>query len=414
MSVEPSKILILADESANWKIAGLRQLERLALAVNEFAESRKLESKIDIVAFWNPEIAVEKRWLPQDSRLSRCKLNFAPESDRPHCAGLARALSTRLLVNRGALANFISIAPVVECNTSIVDATEHWNKLARVFADVCRDSGGTGQITRWRCVSEPREIAQCERWFLRDTGKTQDGFISRFLNRPISRAISRRLLKSSLAPGTWTLAICSLPFAAFLFLQRGDYLGFVIGAALFQVYSILDGCDGEIARAKYLESDTGRRFDTLCDVFGSLLFAIGLGLGLSQLHRFGPHNWFHLGEGIFCALMIAANEWLLRNPKIETAFAPNALTNTLYVRHRAMIQRSGLLFLGENLVWWLFQLTKRDVAILLFLLLAIAGCPQWILHLWTAVTAMSLLLALVARLRARADRFRGLSQGPRS
>jgi len=51
LSVEPSKILILADESANWKIAGLRQLERVVLAVNEFAESKKLESRIDVIVF---------------------------------------------------------------------------------------------------------------------------------------------------------------------------------------------------------------------------------------------------------------------------------------------------------------------------------------------------------------------------
>jgi hypothetical protein len=86
----------------------------------------------------------------------------------------------------------------------------------------------------------------------------------------------------------------------------------------------------------------------------------------------------------------------------------------LYVRHRALIQRSGLLFLGEKVVWWLFQLTKRDVAIFLFLLLAIAGRPQWILHLWIAVSTVTLLLALIARLRARADRFRVLSPSSRS
>ena len=407
--MEPSKILILADESANWKIAGLRQLERVVLAVNEFAESKKLESKIDVIVFWNPEVSVEKRWLPQDSRSDQCEINFAPEPNRFGDHVPVPVLSTRLLVHRRALANFISIAPVVQRETLIVDLEQLWQKLAHGSTDVYREAGGIG----WRFVAEPREIAECERWLLRDTSKPQDGFVSRFLNRPISRAISRYLLKSSITPSVWTSSICSLPIAAFLFLQRGDYPGFVIGAALFQVYSILDGCDGEIARAKYLESDSGRRFDTLCDVFGSLLFAIGLGLGLSQLHRFGRHNSLYLGEGISCALMIAANEWLLRNPKIETDFASNALTNTLYLRHRAMIQRSGVLFLGEKLVWWLFQLTKRDVAIILFLVLAIAGHPQWILHLWTAVTAVSLLLALVARLRARGDRFRGLSRGSR-
>src|SRR5260370_20132382 len=159
--MEPSKILILADESANWKIAGLRQLERIVLAVNEFAESRKLESKIDIVVFWNPEVSFEKRWLPQDSRLSRCELNFAPESDRPGHAGPKRVLSSRLLVHRGALANFISIAPVVQRDTLIVDPTELWKKLARVFADVCRERGGAG----WRCRGRDGEYGQAGSWF---------------------------------------------------------------------------------------------------------------------------------------------------------------------------------------------------------------------------------------------------------
>ena len=412
--MELSKILVLADESANWKIAGLRQLDRLALAVNEFAESRKVESKVDIIVFWKPEIAVEERWMPRDSRLGRCELIFALERDRPGRAGLTRVLSTRLLVNRSGLANFISIAPVLERQTLIVDAVELWQKLARLFADVCRDAGGTGPITGWRYVVEPREIARWERWFLRDTGKRQDGFVSRFLNRPISRAISRRLLKSSITPNAWTLSILVIPIAGFVSLRRGDYLGFVSGAALFQIYSILDGCDGEIARARYLESDRGRRFDTLCDVFGSVLFAIGLGLGLYHLYRTDSHNWLYLGEGIFCALIIAANEWLLTNPKIDAGFTSGALTETLYMRHRALIERSGLLFLGEKLVWWLFQLTKRDVAIFLFLLLVIAGRPKWILHLWISVSAVSLLLAVISRLRARADRFRVLSPGSRS
>ena len=111
--MEPATILILADDSADWRIAGLRQLERVVLAVNEFAESRKLESKIDVIVFWNPEVSVEKRWLPQVSRSDRCEINFASEPNRFGDHAPAHVLSTRLLVYRRALANFISIAPVV-------------------------------------------------------------------------------------------------------------------------------------------------------------------------------------------------------------------------------------------------------------------------------------------------------------
>jgi phosphatidylglycerophosphate synthase len=226
--------------------------------------------------------------------------------------------------------------------------------------------------------------------------KPQDGLISRFLNRPISRHITRFLLKFPIHPNTWTISIFVLPLIASVFLVRGDYVSVVIGASIFQVFSILDGCDGEIARAKYLESDTGQRLDTLCDILGSILFAIGLGLGL--YHRFVSHAWLYLAEGILCALFIASNEWLLRGSEAEGSLASSVVTQALYPRHQKMVQYSGLSLLGEKSVWWLFQLTKRDVAIFVFLLLAIADRPQWILHLWIGVTAASLALALAARL----------------
>jgi len=65
-----------------------------------------------------------------------------------------------------------------------------------------------------------------------------------------------------------------------------------------------------------------------------------------------------------------------------------------------MIGHSGLLNLGERFVWWLFQLTKRDMAILVFLLLALLGLADWILNLWTIVAGASLILSAIAVIRA--------------
>ena len=197
-------------------------------------------------------------------------------------------------------------------------------------------------------------------------------------------------------PDAWTLSILALPLAGFLFLCRGDYIGFVAGALLFQLFSILDGCDGEIARAKYLESERGRWLDNLCDVAGNVSFALGLGLGLQRLHR----SWY-AAEGMLCAAAVAANEWLLADARAETSSGAAVLDETFYPRHRAMLQRAGILFVPEKFWRLLFQLTKRDVAILFFLLLAIAGRARWILHVWTAVAVLSLLFALIARVRAR-------------
>src|ERR1700758_1319843 len=219
--------------------------------------------------------------------------------------------------------------------------------------------------------------------------KPQDGFVSRFLNRPISRRITRVLLKLSIRPNACTIAIFVLPVVATAFLVRGDYLSIVIGAAIFQVFSILDGCDGEIARAKNLESKSGERLDYLCDFVASLLYVLALGLGL---HR--------STEGIVCAVLITANECFLRAGRSQSSIAPSDLDESFYARHHVMIGHSGLLNLGERFVWWLFQLTKRDMAIVVFLVLALLGLADWILHLWIIVAGASLVLSTFAAIRA--------------
>jgi hypothetical protein len=65
-----------------------------------------------------------------------------------------------------------------------------------------------------------------------------------------------------------------------------------------------------------------------------------------------------------------------------------------------MIGHSGLLELGERFVWWLFQLTKRDVAIFFFFLLALLNESTWILHLWTIAAGASLAITAIATARA--------------
>ncbi|HYY14447.1 MAG TPA: CDP-alcohol phosphatidyltransferase family protein [Chthoniobacterales bacterium] len=215
--------------------------------------------------------------------------------------------------------------------------------------------------------------------------KPQDGFVSRVLNRPVSRRITHVLLRFRIHPNVWTVSILFVPVVGCFFLLRGDYSSIVIGAALFQFYSILDGCDGEIARAKNLESRFGEFLDNFCDHLASILFVVALGFGI---HR--------ASEGIICAVAIAGNELSLAINQSHTSVTSPAL----YLRHRRMIDHSGLRQIGDRVVWWIMQLTKRDVAILFFLLLAVAGAGQWILHLWTTVAAVGLLFALIARVRA--------------
>ena len=219
--------------------------------------------------------------------------------------------------------------------------------------------------------------------------KPQDGFVSRFLNRPVSSRVTRLLVRLPVHPNALTIAIFILPLIACVFLIRGDYISIVIGAAIFQAFSILDGCDGELARAKKLESKFGERLDYFCDFMASLLYVLALGVGL-----------YRVTEGIVCAVLITANELVLRAGKSRMSVSPTELHESFYSRHHGMIGHSGLLHLGDEFVWWLFQLTKRDMAVFVFLAFALLGLAGWILDLWMIVAGASFILSTTAMIRA--------------
>ncbi|MEO5717661.1 MAG: CDP-alcohol phosphatidyltransferase family protein [Chthoniobacterales bacterium] len=350
------KILIRADDSAGWVVAGLRQIDRILLALDEaLTEPAKV---------W---IVCDKQAVPADlCRTRKCSRLLLQTSELERPADLT--LDTHLFFGRKSAA----------LRTS----------LQNLPADLTASRPNEGGC---EYLGDPSSIAACEERFLRGSGKPQDGLVSRFFNRPISRVVSRPLLRTPITPTAWTLGILILPLVGSGFLTRGNYFGIVLGMFFFQLYSIFDGCDGEIARAKYLESARGGKIDTWCDILGSLLMAISLGFGLS---RHPDSNSFFL-EGLLVAGLIFANEVVLATAPPVPLTTPSKGTEALYERHRRLLPSTGLL--ARRIAPWLIQMTKRDVALLGFLLLALVGWPGWILHLLGLVAAGSLLLALRSR-----------------
>ena len=377
------RVLILADESADWIVAGLRQLDRLALSIDEFAVDNNETSPVLVAILWRDGLDQSQRWVPVHPRLT--KVAFTTDLDgQPYDL----ILSTRLFLYRKAVGSLLSegraSAPPIFFADRVPD-----------FSDVQKHV--SPREGAWEFITNGDQIDGIERRFLRGSGKSQDGFVSRHLNRPISRSITRLLLRFPATPNGWTWLIFPIPVVAALVLGQGSYWSFVWGLIFFQVFSILDGCDGEIARAKFMESERGRQLDDLFDVLSNILLVLGLGFGLRAAH---PHfGSFFLLEGIAAAGLIAINEWFLarRKPTLAVAAKNDSLGSALYPRHRELVERSGLLVLGEKYASLLIQLTKRDVAVLFFVFLALIGLPSLILHLLFGVTAASLVLALKAR-----------------
>ncbi|PYJ27275.1 MAG: hypothetical protein DME90_10535 [Verrucomicrobia bacterium] len=377
------RVVILSDESANWRIAGLRQLDRLVLGLDEFAKAVGTANKVEIVVFWKPEIPLSERLLPKHQRITRVRLTEASGSIGPE----ARILATRLFIARSAFSKFFSTIPSVKIEQPIFDLTRAWPRLLEHFERTCR-SATRAEGEHWRFLAQPSEIIASEKQLLRHSGKSQDGMVSKFLNRPISRVITRLLLKLPITPNVWTILTFALAPVAFVFLVRGDYTGFLTGSALFQLINILDGCDGEIARAKYLDSERGRRLDAFCDFAANLIFVLCLGIGLFRQPSVSASIRFvYLLESLITFFIMAGGLGRYLTPLLDRG------TKRVVSRRREDFNLAERFF-GRALTAFIYQITQRDVIYFVFLLLAIAGRASWILHIFFAFSLITLLFRL--------------------
>lgn len=110
--------------------------------------------------------------------------------------------------------------------------------------------------------------------------KPTESYLSKNLERKISLSITGRLVDTAVTPNHISLiSICMGLASGWLFL--GPYrLHHIAGALLLWLSSVIDGCDGEIARLKFQESRLGSVLDFLGDnlVHIVVFFCIGFGL----------------------------------------------------------------------------------------------------------------------------------------
>lgn len=95
--------------------------------------------------------------------------------------------------------------------------------------------------------------------------KDNDGPVSRYLNRRFSIRISRLIARFNITPNQITVFSFMLSFVASLLIAQGSYIWLIAGGLLAQLSSIIDGCDGEIARLKNMQTEFGAWFDAVLD-----------------------------------------------------------------------------------------------------------------------------------------------------
>ena len=146
--------------------------------------------------------------------------------------------------------------------------------LARALA---RQAGLSSVMSEWAAVLPPSpsapavapplevtadsDLAAAETLLLKSLVKREDGILASRINRKISLAVTRRLAPTRITPNMMTFFCVGLGLAAAWFFAFPSRASQIAGGVLFLLHSILDGCDGELARLKFQESRLGGILD---------------------------------------------------------------------------------------------------------------------------------------------------------
>jgi phosphatidylglycerophosphate synthase len=163
----------------------------------------------------------------------------------------------------------------------------------------------------WQRISMPQDCVLAEQKLNRWLVKPTDGVFAR-MNRRISIPISRQLIKFPITPNMVSLFTLGVSIAAGAFFALGGYWNTLLGAILSVWASILDGCDGEVARLKLQASDFGCWLETACDYLYYLLIFAGMTIGLAR-NSGNRAYWAWGGALLFGAAFTILLAWFERS-----------------------------------------------------------------------------------------------------
>jgi len=310
-------------------------------------------------------IVAERDWL---ERLGSARIEAAAWAAIPH----------RIVVLAGTAVP--DALAVLSADRSASDITTVQDRLARHFGPSAQMPVAIDPMT----VRTPADVELAEQRLLQGLVKDTDGFMARHFERRISLQIVRRLASTAVTPNQITLFSVAIGLLGAPFFLSALWPWQTAGAVLFLAHSILDGCDGELARLKFQES----RFGGVIDYWGDNVVHI-------VVFAFMAVGW---------SLAVAAPWPLL----LGAAAALGNLGSAWFVYWRMMREKddSGPLFTSvsrtpdERLGRLLDAASRRDF-IYLVVILALFGKSNWFLILASVGAPIFFFLLIFLAIRER-------------
>ncbi len=147
------------------------------------------------------------------------------------------------------------------------------------------------------------DVNKAENYLFSNLTSSTDSWITRKINRKISLSITRRLAKTEIHPNCVTLFNFIIGLMGAFIVAKTGYVEGILGTFLFLVSSILDGCDGELARLKFQKSKLGGYLDVITDnIVHWFLFA---SITIRSIKKFGTFPYLPFGLTLLISSMVA-------------------------------------------------------------------------------------------------------------
>jgi phosphatidylglycerophosphate synthase len=220
---------------------------------------------------------------------------------------------------------------------------------------------------------------------IRRMNKSFEGPVDALINWRFSMRITRVLARRSLAvtPNHVTVTAILVGLLAAFVVSRGGWACVAAGGVLLELNSILDSCDGELARLRYQYSKVGQWLDNLSDDIVDNVFIICAGVGLG-----GVWPWVGLAA--------ACGRWLV---SIVTYVSVYRATGTGDIfAFRWWFERGAAtaddVYDPKAITTWLRSFGRRDTYVFVWMLACLAGFPYWVVGhgLVIAVVNVSILV----------------------
>lgn len=235
-------------------------------------------------------------------------------------------------------------------------------------------------------LSDEAARGRAEWALIRRMNKSFEGPVDALINWRFSMRITRVLARRSLAvtPNHVTIVAILVGLVASALASRGSYATLALAGVLLEVNSILDSCDGELARLRYQYSRLGQWLDNLSDDLVDNLFIIAVGVGLG-----GPWRWLGLAA--------ACGRWLVSLVTYIAVYRRTGTGDVFAFRWWFESDKATAddVYDPRSPVTWLRSFGRRDTYVFVWMVVLVCGFPPWVVGHGLAIAAVNVSLLVL-------------------